>query len=152
PGASSGTIRHSSLPFSSMSLECCTQTTGTCSRRALSTRAPTFATTVSRSWLPSTTPLCTSTTSNAVFGRFCSVVMISCPHAGLRCPSHASRAHRQPRGTEDDGSGPAGQGAAAVVGDHVGERRGEVDGPAGRGAAELGAGAVQVADDALAVR
>src|SRR5579884_3780573 len=76
-GASSGTIRHSSLPCSSPSSWCCTQTTGTPSSRAFSTRLPTFATTASRSWAPSTTPCCTSTTSSAVFGLSGSVVIRS---------------------------------------------------------------------------
>ena len=76
-GVSSGTIRQSSLPRASSSSECCTQTTGTCSRRALSTRRPMFATTASRSCAPATTPFCTSTTRSAVFGRFSSVVMVA---------------------------------------------------------------------------
>src|SRR4051794_9199243 len=74
-GVNSATIRQSSLPLTRCSLECCTQTTGTCSRRAFSTRLPTFATTSSRPGAPSTTPRCTSTTSSAVFGRSASVVI-----------------------------------------------------------------------------
>src|SRR3954469_12889477 len=75
-GFSSGTIRHGSLPRASPSSSLCwTQTTGTSSRRAFSTSAPTFATTASRSCAPPTTPFWTSTTSRAVFGRFSSVLI-----------------------------------------------------------------------------
>jgi hypothetical protein len=49
PGVSSGTIRQPSLPLAVCSSECWTQTTGTRSLRAFSTRLPTFATTASRS-------------------------------------------------------------------------------------------------------
>src|ERR1700730_183361 len=77
PGVSSGTIRQLSLPLASCSSECWTQTTGTRSRRAFSTRLPTFATTLSRACAPSTTPFCTSMTRRAVFGRFSSVLMVS---------------------------------------------------------------------------
>ena len=59
----------------SCSSACWTQTTGTSSRRALSTRLDTFATTASRSCARSTALTCTSTTSSAVFGRFASVAM-----------------------------------------------------------------------------
>ena len=48
-------------------------------------------------------------------------------------------------------SGQAGERGPAVVGDHVGERSRDVDARAARGAAELGIGAVQVADDPLRV-
>src|SRR5689334_20610979 len=75
-GDSSPTLCQSSLPFPGPSS--CTPTTGTCSRRALSTRLATLATTVSRSCAPATTPVCTSITSSAVLGRPSSVV-ISCP-------------------------------------------------------------------------
>ena len=47
--ASSGTIRQASLPFAICSSECWTQTTGTRSPRAFSTRLAMFATTASRS-------------------------------------------------------------------------------------------------------
>src|SRR5260370_25239124 len=83
-GLSSGTIRHSSLPFVSPSSECCTQITGTCSPRAFSTRLPMFATTESRPGAPSTTPFCTSTTRSAVFGRLSSVVMLSPLHLNVK--------------------------------------------------------------------
>src|SRR5262249_22941840 len=76
-GLSSGTMRHGSVPCSRCSLLCWTQTTGTSALRAFSTRSDTFATTVSRSCPSATTPVCTSTTSSAVLGRFSSVAMPS---------------------------------------------------------------------------
>src|SRR5207253_2898503 len=75
-----------SLPLASPSSECWTQTTGTRSRRAFSTRLPTLATTASRSWFPATTPCCTSMTRSAVFGRFASVVMaVPSPSSSRLC-------------------------------------------------------------------
>src|SRR5262249_24100288 len=76
-GLNSGTIFHCSLPCARLSLECCTQTTGTSAARAFSTTVPTFATTVSRSYASPTTPFWTSITSSGGFGRFSSVVMAS---------------------------------------------------------------------------
>jgi hypothetical protein len=64
-------------PCGRLSSACCTQTTGTSSWRAFSTRPATFATTVSRLTEPVVLPFCTSTTSSAVFGRLASVVKVS---------------------------------------------------------------------------
>src|SRR6478672_6626683 len=126
-GVSSGTIRQTSLPLASSSLACWTQTTGTRSRRALSTRLPTFATTASRSKAPSTTPFCTSTTRSAVFGRFSSVVTIS-PFRLLLRAHHAGRRLA------------AGLAPAGLLADHAQQ------GLLVRGAEELGSRLVEVGD------
>ena len=84
--AVAGFVCHRALPVGRPSSVCWTQTTGTCSCRAFSTRLPTLATVVSRSWAPSTTPFWTSTTRSAVFGRFSSVVIVSPDSRGLLCP------------------------------------------------------------------
>src|SRR3954471_1953234 len=73
--SSSGTYFQPSVPARSCSPECWTQTTGTFSALALSTRAAMFAITPSRSCASATTSFCTSTTSNAVLGRSGRVVM-----------------------------------------------------------------------------
>src|SRR3954469_17783429 len=75
--SSGGGAPQGSLPCSRLSLECCTQTTGTSAERAFSTTVPMFATTLSRSYASLTTPFCTSITSRSVFGRFWNVVMAS---------------------------------------------------------------------------
>src|SRR5579884_1537946 len=75
-------------PLGRSSSKCWTQTTGTCSRRALSTRPAILATTASRSCAPATTPFCTSMTMSAVFGRFSSVVMSSPWPFRLIVPGH----------------------------------------------------------------
>ena len=75
PGSARGRSATSSLPGARCSLECWTHTTGTSACRARSTSVETFATTVSRSCVPPTTPFCTSITRSAVSGRFSSVAM-----------------------------------------------------------------------------
>src|SRR5207342_3534608 len=98
PGASSGTNCQPSLPRTVCSSECWIQTTGTCSRRAFSTRLPTFATTTSRACVPARTSFCTSTTTSTVFGRFSSVVMSSPPRRA-RVPQRYAASAVPPRRT-----------------------------------------------------
>src|SRR5689334_7204192 len=68
------------------SLECCTQTTGTCSLVALSTRVEMLATTASRLCAPPTTSFWTSMTIRAVWGRSVRVVMPPTLGAGTDRP------------------------------------------------------------------
>ena len=127
PGPAPATICQSSLPARS-SPSCCTQTTGTCSRRALSTRLPTLATTASRSCAPPTTPFCTSMTSSAVLGRPSSVVMLRpSPVASDSRPPH-----RQTGRGEGDSPRPA-RLTAKPADRHSGKRRPSSGGAAGSG-------------------
>src|SRR3954464_2416433 len=93
---SPGTYSHSGEPFSSSASWCCTQTTGTPSERALSTRVLMLLMTLSRATAPPTTPLCTSITTSAALGRSDKVVIprrytteVNLASADLR-PSSAS--------------------------------------------------------------
>ncbi len=72
------------------------------------------------------------------------------PGSGLLNPLSGSAAG-QPDGALSKTSGEAAQRAAAVVGDHVGQRRDDVDTRTERGEVEFGVGAVEVADDALRI-
>src|SRR5580704_1108547 len=103
--ASSGTYCQLSLPEGSSSLLCWTQTTSTSAARALSTRVLMLATTLSRSYASPTTPFCTSMTSNAVFGRLSSVVMVPPRTCGSWSGPMLGTPHDSARGL--DGYSPA---------------------------------------------
>src|SRR5215218_1254011 len=92
-GSSSGTICQPAL--SGTLPESWTHTTGTFSRRALVTRVAMFETTESRSCIPATTSVWTSTTRSALFGRSTKLLTVGARSAASVDPREPRREQRR---------------------------------------------------------